>query len=499
MPDAADLASLLQRALALHKRGALAEAERRYRGLLELAPQHFDALHLLGVLARQRGQAQLAVGLIERALAVDAGQAIAWCNLGTAWQDLGAADRALAAFDRALALDPGYALAHNNRGNACRNLGWHDEALACYDAALLAKPDYADAALSRGTVLHQQERYGEALAAYEAALKLRPDADGWSNRGSVLYALGQFEDALQSMERALRLDPKHASAWCNRGMTLQKLERQDDALASYDHALELRPQHAEAWLYRGNVLRLLGRGDEAIVSYRRARTFGADAEQIAYFLAALGEGEAPAASPASYVKNLFDRYASHFDEHLVDVLHYRTPQLLLAALAQAGIAVRGDCIDLGCGTGLAGLLLRPKVETLHGVDLSQAMLGKADGRAIYDTLACEDISTCLARHHGAFDLAVAADVLVYVGDLMPLMHAAHGALRAGGAFVFSVEETTEDVYVLQRSHRYAHARPYVECAAREAGFVVKHVERCALREDEGAEVGGLVVVLVAGG
>ncbi len=497
MPDAAaDLAAILQQALALHKRGALTEAEQRYRALLELAPQHFDALHLLGVLARQRGQAQLAVGLIERALAVDVRQAIAWCNLGTAWQDLGAADRALAAFDRALALDPAYALAHNNRGNACRNLGWHDEALACYEAALRAKPDYADAAFSRGTVLHQMERYDEALAAYEAGLKLRPDADGWSNRGSVLYALGEFEEALQSMERATRLDPKHASAWCNRGMTLQKLERFDDALASYDHALELRPKHAEGWLYRGNVLRLLGRTDEAILSYRRARTHGADAEQVAYFLAALGEGEAPVASPASYVKNLFDRYAGHFDAHLVDVLHYRTPQLLLGVLQQAGVAVGGDCVDLGCGTGLAGRLLRPQVKTLHGVDLSQAMLDRAAASGIYDGLACEDITAYLARHGGAFDLAVAADVLVYLGDLAPLMHAAHLALRAGGTFAFSVEESTEDIYVLQRSHRYAHARSYVERVAREVGFAVKHVERCVLREDEGVAVGGLVVVLV---
>ncbi len=494
MPDAADLASLLQQALALHKRGTLAEAELRYRELLEFEPQHFDALHLLGVLARQRGQAQLAVGLIERALAVDARQAIAWCNLGTAWQDLGAADRAFAAFDRALALDPGYALAHNNRGNACRNLGWYEEALASYDAALRAKPDHADAAFSRGTVLHQLGRYEEALAAYEAGLKLRPDADGWSNRGSVLYAIGQFEEALQSMERALRLDSKHVSAWSNRGMTLQKLERFDDALASYDHALELRPTHAEAWLYRGNALRLLGRADEAILSYRRAREHGADAEQVAYFLAALGEGEAPAASPASYVRNLFDRYASHFDEHLVDVLHYRTPQLLAGALQLAGVAVGGDGADLGCGTGLAGALLRPQLASLHGVDLSQAMLEQAGARGIYDSLACEDITAYLARHDGAFDVAVAADVLVYVGDLAPLMHALHGALRAGGAFAFSVEETTEDNYVLQRSHRYAHARAYIERVARETGFAVRYVERCVLREDEGVEVGGLVVV-----
>ncbi len=490
-----DSAALLHEALALHKRGMLDEAEQHYRQLLEGEPRHFDALHLLGLIARARGEAQLAVGLIERALAVDGSQAIAWCNLGTAWQDLGAADRALPAFERAIALDPGYALAHNNRGNALRDLGLFEEALACYDTALRCKSDHVDAVVGRGTALHQLGRHGEAMAAYEAALKLRPDADGWSNRGSALYALGRFEEALQSMERALRLDAKHASAWCNRGMTLQKLERRGDALESYDKALELRPAHAEAWLYRANLLRLMGSLNEAAASYRRAREHGADTEQIDYFLAALGEGEAPPASPASYIKTLFDRYAGHFDEHLVDVLHYRTPQLLLDALQQAGVAREGDCMDLGCGTGLAGALLRPHVKSLHGVDLSQAMLDKADARCIYDSLACEDLTQYLSRHPGAFDLAIAADVLVYLGDLAPLMQAARQALRAGGAFAFSVEESLEDDYALQRSHRYAHARRYVEHVAGEAGFVVKHLERCVLREDEGAEVGGLCAVL----
>lgn len=490
-----DAAALLQEALALHKRGAFDEAERRYRLLLEREPRHFDALHLLGVLARQRGEAQLAVGLIERALAVDQSQPIAWCNLGTAWQDLGAADRALRAFDRALALNPGYALAHNNRGNACRNLGAHEEALACYAAALQCKPDYADAAFSRAIVLLHLERGEEALAACEAGLKLRPDADGWSNHGTMLYALGRFGDALQSMERALRLDPKHASAKFNHGMALQKLGRYDDALAAYEEALELRPRHAEAWLCRGSVLRLVGRDSDAAASYRRAREHGADAELVAYFLAALGEGEAPTASPASYVKDLFDRYAGHFDAHLVEVLHYRTPQLLLDAMRRAGIEPHGDAVDLGCGTGLAGALLRPGLTTLHGVDLSPAMLEKAAQRGIYDSLACEDIAVYLMRHSGAFDLAVAADVLVYMGDLAPLMRSARAALRTGGAFAFSIEETPEDTYVLRRSHRYAHARPYVERVAREAGFKVLRLERCILREDEGEPVDGLAAVL----
>jgi predicted TPR repeat methyltransferase len=94
-------------------------------------------------------------------------------------------------------------------------------------------------------------------------------------------------------------------------------------------------------------------------------------------LASLGAETAPVAAPKEYVIGLFDRYADHFDEHLVGKLRYRTPSLLLDAvmrLAPSGNLGTLDILDLGCGTGLVGSLLRPLARTLTGVDISSNML-----------------------------------------------------------------------------------------------------------------------------
>ena len=498
--ESADVAEILQKALALHRSANYKSAEQTYLQVLALQPGHFDALHLLGVLARQRGDPTMAIALIRRAIAQDSGQALAWCNLGAALQDLGESEAALAQYEHAILLRPDYALAHNNRGNALRKLGRLEEALQSYAAALQHQPDYAEAAYNRGTVLHRLERYEGALRSYEFALAKKPVyADAWCNHGSALHMLQHYEEALASFDQALHIDARHAGAWCNRGLAMQKLRRYQEALDCHDNALLQRPDYAEAHLFRGNILRLLQRPDEAMQAYRDALQFGADVEQVEFALAAMGDAtvDAPALAPAAYVQKLFDQYADHFDEHLQDVLHYRTPDLLLAALQKAGISIGGDCVDLGCGTGLCGMLLRPLVRRLSGVDLSPKMLEKAAQRGIYHQLACLELSEYLSRHDAEFDLAVAADVLVYIGDLAALMQAVRHALRPGGVFAFSVEEGEDATYTLRASHRYAHSAAYLEQVAGDAGLSIKLLEQHVLREDQGVPVMGLLAVLVS--
>jgi len=504
-PESADIAAWLQEALTLHRRADYAAAERLYRRVLQRQPHHFDALHLLGVAARQRGDPHGAIEFISQAIAVDPAQAAAYCNLGAALQDIGDSAAALIQFERALAIRPGYALAHNNRGNALRNLARYAEALQSYQDALRHQADHAEAAYNCGTVLHRLERFDDAVESYDWALRVKPGyADAWCNRGSALHMLQRYDAALDSFAAALRLDPAHASALCNRGLALHKLGRDEEAMQDYRAAIALRPAYADAHFFFGNVLRQLQRHEDAAASYRRALDCGADAEAVKFALAALGKtsgnavdesaGGLPPSAPAAYVKDLFDAYAHHFDEHLVDVLRYQTPQRMLEALRKTGIAA-GACVDLGCGTGLCGVLLRPLVQTLTGVDLSPRMLEEARRRGIYDSLECAELCAFLAQREAAFDLAAAADVLVYIGDLAPLMLAAKRALRPGGAFVFSVEEFDGAGFTLRASQRYAHSSAYVQDVAVQAGMVVRSIERHALREERGVAIVGLIVVL----
>lgn len=493
--------ALLQQAVALHQEGSLTAALSLYQQVLAREPQQFDALHLAGVIARQQGDAHGAVALIAQALVIDPAQARAHCNLGAAYADLGHTARALASYDAAIALDGRYALAHSNRGNALRQLGHLNEAIASYDQALRLHPASFDAACQRAIALNDQGRHQQALDGAEHALRLRPAlVDGWAARGNALHALGRYSDALDSFARALALGGERAELAAWRGGAEWRLGRAGDALASFERSLALRPAHAGTALRRAHALEALGRSNDAAAAFRHAQALGADAGEVQFALAALGQAPVPAAAPAAYVATLFDQYADHFDQHLVEQLGYRTPQLMGAALAATGAGANEGagalaCVDLGCGTGLCGPVLRPLSASLTGVDLSPAMLARARARGVYDDLVCADIGDFLATRAGALDLIVAADVLVYIGDLDPLFALARQALRPAGRFCFSVELATAGEFVLQASRRYAHSDAYVARLAARHGMEIIEAGSATLRHDGGAAINGLVFVL----
>lgn len=495
MSSPSRIAPLLQQAVALHQRGSLAQAETLYGEVLRLDPANFDALHLLGVIARQAGAADDAIRLIGQAIAIDGGKAIAHCNLGAALQDARRHGEALASFDQALALQPRYPMALANRGNALRHLGRLHEALADYDAALALQPAYVEALCNRGVVLHQLGRPEQALDSYGQALSAAPGhSPSYAGAAVTLQSLGRYDEAIETYRHAIEADPDHAAAWSAYGTLLLRLGDSQHALDCHQRALALKPGDAQAHLHYANALRALNQHDAAITAYRDALACGADADAVSFHLAALGAQPAPASPPAPYVAALFDQYADGFDQHLQHVLHYRVPGLLMDALAGRLHGGSFDVIDLGCGTGLCGPLLRPHARALVGVDLSPHMLEQALRRGVYDELACADIAAALQGRSA--DVLVAADVLVYLGDLQPLFRAVRKALRAGGVFAFSVEaQQGEGDYVLRNSGRYAHTAAYLHALAQAHGLTVDSLTTQTLRQDAGENVAGYITVL----
>jgi Flp pilus assembly protein TadD len=127
LPAAPDrgAAAMLGQALAHHRAGRLAEAERLYRQVLELDPHHGDALHLLGMLAGQSGRHDTAAELIRRAIAVNGGQPYYHLHLGLAARNLGRLDEAEASYRRALDLKSDLVEAHHGLGMVLQAFGRH--------------------------------------------------------------------------------------------------------------------------------------------------------------------------------------------------------------------------------------------------------------------------------------------------------------------------------------------------------------------------------------
>jgi tetratricopeptide (TPR) repeat protein len=245
---------LFTQALGQHQAGQLLLAQQGYERVLQDQPQHFDALHLLGVIAQQCGDNVRSVSLIQQALQVGAATAAAHNNLGNAYLNLAQPAEALRHYRLGLQLDPHFVQAHFNCGNALCALQQHTAALSHLTAATTLRPDYAEAWLSLGNAHFHLQQLPQAVPAYQRALSVQPDnAATHRNLATALLALGDFTAAIEHFDAALRLQPDTPECHYNRAAALTQLRHYAAAAAGYERALQLRPQYE---LARGLALHM---------------------------------------------------------------------------------------------------------------------------------------------------------------------------------------------------------------------------------------------------
>ncbi len=361
----------------------------------------------------------------------------------------------------------------------------------------------ARAQFMAGLQAQETGRLNEAETAYRASLALVPGrASTLNNLGVVLAALQRDDEALPLLQQALAAEPGDAATWVVLGQCQARLGDLPDALISADkalaHAAEDAPTAAPAWALRGGVLKDLNRHAEAAAALRKAIAHGADPALQGYLLASIEGHAAPPQPPPGYVQALFDGYAADFDQHLVGRLGYQAPQTLVGHLAAqlqthgTRLTRLGTVLDLGCGTGLCGPLLRPLAQHLVGVDLSSGMLQRAQERNCYDELVLADVAEHLCKRADRVDAIVAADVFIYIGDLQAVFTGVQRVLSPGGWLALSVEEAPDAVdFELRPSSRYAQSERYLRALAAAQGLVLEHQQRGPLRQDQGNDVMGL--------
>lgn len=494
--------------------------------MLTQAPEHPDALHLLGLIAQANGDLALAEAHIRRALTARPQEAMFHYNLANVLRDAGRFGDAVASYRSALQFRPDDAdtllnlgstlAAHGDPaaaadcyrillhqtprhlsallslGEVLRSLGQDSDARAVYQKALEIDPDHCEAHLGLAVLSQEAGEESDAQHHYQAAVRANPDfAPAWNNFGTWHQERGDRAAAAECYRRALTLDAEDAQAYNNLGTLLAEEDRAAEAEACYQAALHFRPQFAEAHKNRAVVLQALGRRDEALASLREALRLQPDFAEAAYKLAALSGERPPASAPAEYVAALFDGYAKDYEAHLTSTLRYQVPQALFELWTQTVPEANDlDVLDLGCGTGLSGALLRPRARQLTGIDLSPRMLARARERGIYDRLLEGDIVQLLAPESAQFDLACGADVFVYIGDLDAVMATLARVLRPGACLVFSVEALEAGEYRLQPTGRYAHASGYLQALAPRHGFETLAQREMTLRVEQGRPVAG---------
>jgi len=372
------------------------------------------------------------------------------------------------------------------------------EAEAAYRSILRRQPNNPDALNFLGMLTCQTGNPQAAADLLQRSVEADPsNPHAWLNLGNVLLLNGDKERARSSFEKATQLAPDLPMAWFNLGVCLGRCRLPDGAASALHEALKLEPGYVPAYISLATLLHYLGNYSEAAEVYREWLAHDPGNPMATHLLAAATGENAPERANDEYVRQLFDDFATSFDENLT-ALKYRAPELIAERLGRE-VASDGsrDILDAGCGTGWCGPLLRGFARRLVGVDLSKVMVDQARVRAVYDELVVEELTQFMRTRPNTFDVVASADTLVYFGSLDEPLEAARHCLRKGGILVFTVERLDPRVssatYRLETHGRYSHCEAYVRDAVSRAGFMTITSETQVLRRERGQDVVGLLV------
>lgn len=361
-------------------------------------------------------------------------------------------------------------------------------------AAQAADPEIR---VTLGTALREAGDPAGSERVLRSALSDSPDnGDARLQLGVTLLDRGEAAQAVDELRRATASTPGSAYAPFWLANALLDIGEDEAALSAYEKAVDIDGSARSLHLHRAGYLKSVGLREGALRLYRWGLALNPGDPELAHMEAAL-TGDAPPRCSDSYVVKHFDNFAQTFDSTLVDKLEYRTPELLADAVKSALPKGREGSLavmDAGCGTGLCGPLLRPLAARLVGVDLSPGMLERARERGMYDELRVGEITSALRDEPEAYDLIVAADVLVYFGDLFELMAAIADGLTSGGWAAVSIERHDGDVPLLMANGRYAHPPDHLRAAASAAGLQAISELDCHIRMESGQPVDGTVAV-----
>jgi predicted TPR repeat methyltransferase len=323
------------------------------------------------------------------------------------------------------------------------------------------------------------------------------------NLAIVLRAQGKLKQAAASYERAILLKPDYADAHNNLGNVWKTLGEQGKALACFERALHFKPGNADTHYSLGVLCSDAGDRGQAARHFQHCLDRDPDdAHGAGMLLAQLGLAVVPERTPQAQLLKLYDVRSRFWDRET----SYFGHALVAEGLQKHVRTTNLDILDIGCGTGLAGALVRPLAGRLDGIDLSPAMLEKARSKGLYDRLDQSDLVSFMSGHRGSYDAVLGAAALIHFGNLHPVFQAAATCLRDGGLFVFTLfaNEADADFAVasndrLAQSGCYTHSANYVERLAQESGFSVQMLTKAVHEHDQdGNHVPGFLVVLRRG-
>lgn len=477
----------------------LSAAQQECTKALQQNPNDPEVLQLQGIICAKLGDLTAAIHNLSLAIKLDPTQALYHNNISNAYKLTGQLDLAIRHLHESLRLNPNHAESYNNLAALYYTQCQFSQAIPLLEKAIRLNPYSWEAHYNLANCYIKTDKSILAISHYEKVLKLQPQHNNAKqNLAMALVNNQDYTAALPLLIEVAADNPQHAELQGHLATAYLEVGKSNEALTQYEIAVGLDPSRAE-WLHNLAVLYLRAKKtDKAKEYFERSLKIEANNPTAQHMLQALNNEIQSSTAPETYVSDLFDQYAGYYNQHVRNNLNYQTPQLLRQAIGKFinDQTALQNVLDLGCGTGLCGIYFRDLAQFLIGVDLSSGMLAHAKSLGAYDGLCrCNILQAIPGQNQYVFDLILAADVFVYIGDLLPLFALLISALRIAGKIAFTVEELPSGEFKLLSTGRYAHSKEYIGQLAQQLGLKILVEDRIVLRQQEGEAISGLLYVL----
>ncbi|MBI5889466.1 MAG: tetratricopeptide repeat protein [Nitrosomonadales bacterium] len=376
------------------------------------------------------------------------------------------------------------------------------EALEQITAAIALDASHAEWHFNLGIVLARQG-LATAVDAFSRAIEIDPDKYFyWTNLGAAYESNRQPAQAEHCYLAATGIDPNCADAFYLLAALCLKQERYDEARHFNYRGIAVAPASNKSMIALGQAYYELGRVDDAIALFEKWLIVEPDNPVALHLLAAYRGQQVPAQCSKQFIELTFDAFANTF-ENVLGRLKYCGPQLVQDYLAALDIPPSSlDVLDLGCGTGMVGEVLKPCAKVLVGVDLSQAMLELCAAKQVYRQLHKSDIADFLQASREQYDLITCMDTFIYLGRLDEVLALIRRNLNSGGMLLFSTEKLAgahDLAYQLNISGRYSHHPVYLAERLKNSGFNIQTIDDVVIRMESGSPVDGQFVCALRAG
>ena len=451
----------LEQARQLHSQKALTQAQAIYEQLLAQDTKNAEILHLLGVCHYQQGHT----------------------------------DDAITCLEAAIEHQPGFIDAHYRLAIAYSKKGDDKKTQMLLEATLLLAPKHFPALFQLGNFLMRKGAIEKAIEHYQKAEKIKVDHyELQVNLGHAYFLNHQYLLARDNYHYAIELENNDPAIHFNLGVIAEKEQQENHAINHYINAIKIDENYIAAHFNIALLYLTKAHPAKALKHLKIVRALNDNDESTDYLIKALEKDERLKRAPAKYIEQLFDQYADHYDLHLTKGLAYNIPEKFMELYKNLN---RHDntALDLGCGTGLCAQTFTKYITHIEGLDLSANMLALAKKTGAYQKLYQQDIFDFLTENKKRYDLIIAGDVLVYIGELSALFPLIANALNPSGGMLCNIEKSEQLGYQVDQSGRFKHHSEYIVKQARDAGLSLTKQVQASTRYQQNHPVAGEIFFL----